>query len=247
MSTLPCPQCGTDNDSSRERCHYCAALLHGGGIGAVPPRRAPPAPSAPMPVAAAVQDSPERAQRKAAIRAAVRRAQLSNASPVAPAAMKAADVLVLDQDDGTRNTLCALLTKFGFTAHAVSHTAQAAELLQAHPIVAACLDIPFDGSDKGAGVELCRLVHQSISPLTGRSPAIFMLLAARPRAVDRVRASLAGCDAFVAKPPTRGGLARAMESCGLAIPADPRRHDREGRGPSDRQEGDASAGEPAPR
>ena len=247
MSTLPCPQCGTDNESSRDRCHYCAALLHGDGIHAAPSRPAPSAPDAPKPPPAAVQTPPERAQRKAAIRAAVRQAQLSNANPMAPAAMKATDVLVLDPDDGNRNTLCALLTKFGFTTHAVSRTAQAAELLEACPIVAAFLDIPFDGSDNGAGVELCRLVHQSASPLAGRSPMVFVLLSARPRAVERVRASLAGCDAFVTKPPSRGGLARAMESCGLAIPADPRRHDRESRGPSDRQDGDAVAGEPAPR
>ena len=235
---LFCPQCGTVNDVGLERCFHCAALLRGDPTDAAAPRVARPAP-APAPAAAAptvqpAQTNPvDRAERKAAVRAAVRRAQLSNAAPLPVAATMAADVLVLDRDEAARDELCALLAKFGFTPYPADRTAQAAMLLDKRLFAAAFLEIAFDGSDNGAGVELCQRVKQSTSRLTGRSPAVFVL-AVRPRPVDRVRASLAGCDAFVTKPPTRGAVARALEACGLPLPTDPRRHDRDSRSPSDR-------------
>jgi CheY-like chemotaxis protein len=44
-----------------------------------------------------------------------------------------------------------------------------------------------------------------------------------PRPVERVRAELAGCDAFLLKPVSRGAVAQALEACGVALPIDSRR------------------------
>jgi CheY-like chemotaxis protein len=233
---LFCPQCGTVNDVGPERCFHCAALLRGDAtdVATPPATKAAPAPAAPT-VQPAQAMPVDRAERKAAIRAAVRRAQLSNAAPLPVAATMAADVLVLDSDELARDELCALLAKFGFNPYPADRVAQASMLVDKRLFAAAFLEVAFDGSDHGVGVELCQRVKQSTSRLTGRSPAVFVL-AARPRPVDRVRASLAGCDAFVTKPPTRGTVARALEACGLPLPADPRRHDRDSRSPADRQD-----------
>jgi len=241
---LFCPQCGTVNDVGLERCFHCAALLRGDPVDVPVPRAVKTASAAALPPVPPAQTAPvDRAERKAAIRAAVRRAQLSNAAPLPVAATMAADVLVLDSDEAARDELCALLAKFGFTPYPADRIAQASMLVDKRLFAAAFLEVAFDGSDHGAGVELCQRVKQSTSRLTGRSPAVFVL-AARPRPVDRVRASLAGCDAFVAKPPTRGAVARALEACGLPLPTDPRRHDRDSRSPADRQGHQPAGGDP---
>jgi CheY-like chemotaxis protein len=245
---LFCPNCGTVNDVGRMRCLNCAASLR--DEAAVEPAQPAPANAlASAPTAAAANPAQplpkDHAARKAAIRAAVRRLQLANAAPLAAPMGVAADVLVLDSDPATRDQLRKLLTMFGFTTYAAAGTAQASNLLETRWVAAAFLEVAFDGSDDGAGVELCHRIKQSTSRLTGRSPALFVV-SLKPRPVDRVRASLAGCDAFLVKPVTRGGVALALQSHGVPLPSDPRGAARDGRGPADRQSGEPVTDEPSP-
>jgi len=58
---------------------------------------------------------------------------------------------------------------------------------------------------------------------SGPSTAV-VLMSPRLRPADRVRAALARSDAVLAKPLSRGDVARTLESCGVALPADERRH-----------------------
>jgi CheY-like chemotaxis protein len=82
--------------------------------------------------------------------------------------------------------------------------------------------VALDGSDDGAGLALCQQIKQG--PAAAGSDAVaLVLVTARLRQTERVRAKLAGCDAFLAKPVGRGDVARALEACAVALPSDARK------------------------
>lgn len=153
--------------------------------------------------------------RKAQQRAFVRRVRLARDGPAPPALGTVQHVLVLDKDAVARVELCALLEGFGFRAHPARTATQAQALLDLHQIAAAFLAVALDGSDADAdeAAALCQRI----------SPCALIIVGSAARPVERVRAKLAGADEFLAKPASRGGLARALDACGVALPADPRR------------------------
>ena len=180
---------------------------------------------------------------KAQRRAVVRRARLAGNRPAAASPGDVLHVLVLDTDAVARVELCALLEGFGFRAHPARTAAQARALLGLHDIVAAFLAVVLDGSEADEAAALCQRVGQSsraavngadttaataattitaaAAPTTPPGPAALVIVgSARP--VERVRARLAGANEFLDKPASRGGLARALDACGVALPSDPR-------------------------
>jgi CheY-like chemotaxis protein len=167
----------------------------------------------PVDVPAAPPEVDPRINTKAQVRRAVRRAQRAGAA----AATLMTDVLVLDADDTDRGALSALLQRFGFVVHAAAEIAQAGELLGQRSYAAAFLEIAFDGSDRGAGVELCRRVKES------EAAQALIIVSGRLDPSDQVRARLAGADVHLTKPLSRGDVARSLESCGVGLPADARR------------------------
>lgn len=160
---------------------------------------------------------------KAARRAAVRRSRLSSRPSAVPGkAAVPADVLVLQRDDEVCEQLCGLLEAFGFRAHPVRTSEQAVRMLDAKHFAAAFLDVVFYGPEQRANVDLCQRVKSNVPHSGGRACALIVVLgSARP--VERVRATLAGGDAFLVKPLTRGSVAQALEACNVALPADSRR------------------------
>ena len=180
---------------------------------AAPPPRRGAAPANTSPVAKAATKAQRRAQ--------VRRTLLASKGQPVPAAAPA-DALVLEGDDAAREQLCGLLEVFGFRTHPVQSTMQAVRMLAAKRYAVAFLNIIFDGSAAPAAHDLCSRVK---APPTHASDTVCALIvvtgAARP--VERVRAELAGCDAFLLKPVSRGAVAQALEACGVALPIDSRR------------------------
>lgn len=158
-----------------------------------------------------------RAAAKAARRAAVRRARLGQATPAPGEPQAASEVLVLDREDGARALLSTLLGAFGFRVESAVNIDQGAALCATRSFAAVFVDIVLDGSDGGAGVDLCKQIKQ-----TGEPP-VLVLVSSQLRPVERVRATLAGCDGLLLKPVTRGAVARTLEACGLSLPADARR------------------------
>ncbi len=157
---------------------------------------------------------------KAMARQAARRARMAAlaADTAQPAPV---DVLVLDGDDATRAELVRLLGRFGFHVHEALDVRQAERFAELAPFAAAFLDIRLDDSDGGAGIALCERLHR---PVRGGPSTAVVLMSPRLRPADRVRAALARSDAVLAKPLSRGDVARTLESCGVALPADERRH-----------------------
>ena len=155
---------------------------------------------------------------KALARQAARRARLAQ-DAAAAAAPVPRDVLVLEEDDGARRQLCELLGGFGFEVHAAETLDQADALLKTRPFAAAFLDLVLEGAEEGAGLELCYRIKQG-GP---GGPTAVVVLAAQERPADRVRAALARSDVYLPRPISRGDVARALESCGVRLPADARR------------------------
>lgn len=161
---------------------------------------------------------------KAAARRAARQARLA-ATAAAAAAMSChipPDVLVLDADDSARDRLCALLEHFGFCAYPARNVSQAMWLLETRPFRATFFDIDLDDSADGEGIEVCQRVKDGSRLTIWPSSALF-IMSAHDHPVDRVRAALAGSDAFLLKPLGRGDIARSLEACGVLMPSDDRR------------------------
>lgn len=163
-------------------------------------------------------DQPERRTvAKALARQAARRARLAALADERDSPPPI-DVLLLDRDEQARADLKHLLARFGFLVHEAQDLPQAERLAHLGPFAAAFLDIRLDEADDGAGLELCQRLQGSSHGSTA-----VVLMSRQVRAADRVRAALARSDALLSKPLSRGDVARTLESCGIALPADERR------------------------
>lgn len=161
--------------------------------------------------------SPPPAQRsRAEQRAAVRRARRRARTDVVPST----EVLVYDADEDGRAPLCGWLRAFGFEVCQTADPGEAWALVRLRRFAAVFVDVPFDDRDGGAGVQLCKLVK---SQSRDRGEAVLLVLASRALShVERVAAELAGCDAFIVKPATRGAVAGVLDRHGIALPSDAR-------------------------
>lgn len=126
--------------------------------------------------------------------------------------------------DGVRQdtALERLLQAFGFRVVRATDVAGAMGVLESTPLAAAFLDIAAPGDDEIDSLALCQLVRRGRLALAGDMPPL-LLLSASGSASEGVRARLAGCDAFLTQPVSRGDVARALEACSVPLPAEPRR------------------------
>lgn len=159
----------------------------------------------------------ERAAQRAARRAQVRRDRFRGA-PGADAD-DVPQVLVLDADAASRQPLCELLESFGFQ---VTSSAALPAAEPPWPYVAVFVDFATRTDDDGDGIELAKQVRELAREL-GDARSVMVLVAQQLSSIDRVRAGLAGCDETVLKPLTRGNVARALDTRGVALPSDSRR------------------------
>ena len=179
-----------------------------------PPPAAPVTPAAPAPPA--VRVSP-RIARRAAVRRA-RRAQ----SPAASATV--ADVLAFDPGVSHGDTLHSLLNGFGFSVHAVGDPGLARDLMATRRFAAVFVDVLLDATEGDAGLDLCRHAKAQARARGDESATLVVLVSAKLSPTQRVAAELAGFDAILAKPVTRGSVAQVLDGRGIALPVDPR-HD----------------------
>lgn len=120
-----------------------------------------------------------------------------------PAAARAA-VLVVDDNAGVRAFMEARLSAGGIEAHFAESGEQAIAMAGAHDYQCVFLDVLLPGID---GFQACRAIksrrqamrHTAVVMLTGRSSPM-----------DRLRGSLAGCDAYLTKPFDEGRFAEVI-------------------------------------
>ena len=172
---------------------------------------------------APLADAAARAELKAAKRAKVRRARLRSASTAEPSGGVMPDVLLLDSDIAARDQLHNLLRGFGFGVVLATDAADACALVVSWPFVAAFIDIDAETDGQGDGIDLCKQVRAlSARQADDAAALVLVLVGSQLRAVDRVRARLAGCDEAILKPFTRGNVASVLDARGVALPSDAR-------------------------
>lgn len=179
----------------------------------------PPAPPRPRPPPAPPLLS--EADRRAAKEAARRKSRAARLAQARRDGVGAQDTLLLDTSDDAAS-LVTLLEAFGFRVLRASSIAAAISTLESKPVAAAFLDMAAPEDDELDALALCQLIKRGRLMLPGDPPPVLMLSSERA-ASEGVRARLAGCDAFLMHPVSRGDVARALEACNVAFPADARR------------------------
>jgi CheY-like chemotaxis protein len=114
-------------------------------------------------------------------------------------------VLVVDDDLTARLYLRArLMLRGNVSIFEASNAAQGLALLKAQPTIdAALLDVDLGEQN---GFELCKAIRAWARRQGGRQPTIYMITS-RTSVLDKMRAKMAGADAFLSKPPSPKELA----------------------------------------
>lgn len=141
---------------------------------AAAPRAGPAAPPAPVPLSVAA--SPARAPRGGAGR----------------------DVLVVEDSAIARKFLQLRLERLGYQVHLAASGEQALEMLAQRAYVLAFVDVVLGPAGRVDGLQVCQAVKQQATRLALRTPVV--LVTSLKGSADRVRGSLAGCDAYLTKP-----------------------------------------------
>jgi len=122
------------------------------------------------------------------------------------------DVLAVDDCDIARRFLKVQLERYGCRVTVASGGQEAVDLLsRTAPRIVFC-DMVMPGLD---GLALCQHIKER-----GRGSPAVALLCAHPTQTDRVRARLAGCDAFLAKPLSAAVLLDVLREHGADAPDD---------------------------
>ena len=104
-------------------------------------------------------------------------------------------IMVVDDSDIALKFMRNRLTRFGFRADLVSSGEEALNRLNIHPYKFVFLDVMMEGLD---GYQTCRAIKQR--KYTEGRPPVVVMLTSRGGTIDKIRGTLAGCDAYLTKP-----------------------------------------------
>jgi two-component system, cell cycle response regulator len=104
-------------------------------------------------------------------------------------------ILVVDDSDIALKFMRNRLTRFGFRTDLVNSGEEALGRLSARPYKFVFLDVMMEGLD---GYQTCRAIKQR-KYVEGKPPVVVMLTS-RGGTIDKIRGTLAGCDAYLTKP-----------------------------------------------
>ena len=124
-------------------------------------------------------------------------------------------VLIVDDDDAAARSLERQLSALGLAAVRVSNSDKALDLMTRLNFRFVFADLQLGADGELDGLHLCQRIKreaQGDQPV----PKVF-LTAATPAAVQRVRSTLAGCDALLDKPVDDGALRRALAAHGAPM------------------------------
>jgi CheY-like chemotaxis protein len=175
------------------------------------PRSSAPVASAPAAKTSSVTHDPKAARARA--RAASARRRNDAAADRNAGGMQA---LVLDDSPVAAQFLGHLLQQLGLSVHLTHNSAEALEILAHDPVSIAFLDIVLSEEEEFDGLDICQRIKREPMALGGGAPLV-IIVSGQANATDRVRATLAGSDAFMTKPFTQQDLVRTLESCGLTL------------------------------
>ena len=169
------------------------------------PARAPvftpqaPAPARPVPIDAA----PSFAPAKPLTPPARPSAQVTVTAP--PSAKAASRVLVVDDSDVALKFMQNRLRQFGYDGQLARSGEEALAMVAETPFKFVFLDVMMAGLD---GYQTCRAIKQNKSH-HGVGPRVIMLTS-KGGTIDKIRGSMAGCDAYLTKPLNERQLAAVL-------------------------------------
>lgn len=173
---------------------------------AEPPRVAPPAAAA-APLAPALPAAPQIAPPLSP--PASRRARRH--PPVAPRVRHA---LLVDDSAIATLFLQKCLQGFGLHITTATNSSRATMLMSQQRFDFIFLDVELGDDSTMDGLALCQQIRRRTVP-AGEEPPVVVMVTAHHRELDRVRGTLAGCDAYLAKPLRRADLDDIMRRHGV--------------------------------
>ena len=118
-------------------------------------------------------------------------------------------VLVVDNSAIARKFLMQRLESLGFRAQGAESGEQALAMIRAQRFTIVFLELVLAPADDIDGLGLCQAIKRSPEALQGSAPAVVMVTGSSGSS-DRVRGSLAGCDAYLTKPLTETTFVAAI-------------------------------------
>ena len=109
------------------------------------------------------------------------------------------DVLVIENSGGERRFLQRCLQRLGYRVRLARDGDEAMVRLRRHAFALVILDIVLGPPGSLDGLKICHDLKRG-PPLVGDHRPQVVILTALPGAMDRVRGTLAGCDAYLTKP-----------------------------------------------
>jgi two-component system, cell cycle response regulator len=124
----------------------------------------------------------------------------SNIGKTAPqastdSAMDVDYILVVDDSDIALKFMRNRLSRFGFNADLVNSGEEALGRMNTRPYKFVFLDVMMEGLD---GYQTCRAIKQR--KYSDGKPPVVVMLTSRGGTIDKIRGTLAGCDAYLTKP-----------------------------------------------
>ena len=161
------------------------------------PQQAPPSRAVPIDVA------PSFAPVKPPAPPVQRSPQVAATAP--PSARAASRVLVVDDSDVALKFMQNRLRQFGYDGQLARSGEEALAMVAETPFKFVFLDVMMAGLD---GYQTCRAIKQNKSH-HGTAPRVIMLTS-RGGTIDKIRGSMAGCDAYLTKPLNERQLAAVL-------------------------------------
>ena len=127
----------------------------------------------------------------------------------APIAATGGLALVVEDSAIARKFLQQRLQRLGYRVNLARHGEQALEMLAAQRFDVVCIDIALGPLGSIDGLQVCQAVHQAAAESNTAAPGVIIVTGSKV-AADRVRGSLAGCDAYLVKPVTTADLIQAL-------------------------------------
>lgn len=118
----------------------------------------------------------------------------ANMSP-SDSAMDVDHILVVDDSDIALKFMRNRLSRFGFHADLVNSGEEALGKMNTRPYKFVFLDVMMEGLD---GYQTCRAIKQR--KYSDGKPPVVVMLTSRGGTIDKIRGTLAGCDAYLTKP-----------------------------------------------
>ena len=168
--------------------------------GPVPARRADDEPAAPRPAtppAASPANAPE------------------------PPAAPPGEALLVDDSAIALRFLQSKLERYGLATELATSSAKAIELLSRRHFQFVFLDVELGLGSELDGLALCQHIKRQHHYPAGQGMPVVALVSAHSSEIDRVRGTLAGADAYLAKPLDDGALRGLLVRHGLKPPALP--------------------------